>query len=104
MANTVYHYIENYSNAGKIGISFEVIGDIVKYSLKTVENITINKNINCEVKDNLFIVNIPIKIKYGSNINELTEVIQEKAVNALQDMCEITNCKINVKVDGIVVK
>ena len=41
MAQAVYHYIKNYSSAGKIGISYVAIGDMIKETLKDVENISI---------------------------------------------------------------
>ena len=34
MAQPVYHYIKNYSNFGKIGISYEAISNMIKESLK----------------------------------------------------------------------
>ena len=34
MAQAVYHYIKNYSSAGKIGISYMAISDMIKETLK----------------------------------------------------------------------
>lgn len=104
MSNAVYHYIENYSNVGKIGISFEAIAEMIKITIKDIEKFDISRSITCEVKEGNLGVNIPIKIHYGKNISEVTSVIQNKVETALKDMCEITNSKINVKVEGIVVK
>ena len=39
MAQAVYHYIKNYSNFGKIGISYDAIGNMIKESLKDVKNV-----------------------------------------------------------------
>lgn len=103
MAQAVYHYIKNYSNFGKIGISYSAIGNMIKETLKDVENITISK-INCESKEGAFVANLAIKVNYGTNVNTVTNVIQEKVESALVNMCEIGNPKINVKIEGIIVK
>lgn len=103
MAQAVYHYIKNYSNFGKIGISYEAIGNMIKETLKDVKNVTIGK-VNCESKEDTFVANIAIKVNYGENLNSVTNVIQERVETSLVNMCEIGNPKINVKVEGIVVK
>lgn len=103
MAQAVYHYIKNYSNFGKIGISYDAIGNMIKETLKDIDNITISK-VNCEAKEGVFIANLSIKVNYGVNVNEITNIIQEKVETSLVNMCEIGNPKINVKVEGIIVK
>lgn len=103
MSQSVYHYIKNYSNFGKIGISYVAISGMIRETLKDIENISITK-ISCETKDNAFIANLSIKVDYGTNINSVTTVIQDRVESALANMCEIGNPKVNVKIDGIVVK
>ena len=104
MAQADYHYIKNYSNFGKIGISYEAIRDVMKETLKDVENILITK-VGCEAdKEQGFIANVAIKVNYGLNINDITTIIQDKVESALIHMCEIANPKVNVKIDGIIVK
>ena len=104
MAQTDYHYIKNYSNFGKIGISYVAIKDMMYETLKDVENISITK-ICCETNKELgFIANVAIKVNYGININDVTTVIQDRVESALINMCEIANPKVNVKIDGIIVK
>ena len=103
MGQPVYHYIKNYSNNGKIGISYTAIANMIKETLKDVNNVVISK-INCEPKDNVFIVNLVIKVDYGTNVTNVTNLIQEKTEAALVNMCEIGNPKINVKLEGVIVK
>ena len=104
MAQADYHYIKNYSNFGKIGISYVAIRDMMNETLKDVENISITK-IGCETdKEKGFIANVSIKVNYGVNINNITTIIQDKVESALINMCEIANPKVNVKIDGIIVK
>lgn len=105
MANAVYHYIENYSNVGKIGISFNAISDMLKEAIKDVKHATLAKGISCEVgKDKIFYVTVSIKTDYGSNINTICETIQERVETALINMCEIKNVKTNIKLEGINIK
>lgn len=105
MANAVYHYIENYSNVGKIGIAYTAISDMLKEAIKDVKHVTLSKGISCEVgKDKVFYVTVSIKIDYGTNINKVSEAIQERIETALVNMCEIKNIKTNVKLEGIIVK
>ena len=106
MAQAVYHYIENYSNVGKIGIAYNAINEMLKESIKEVKHLTLAKNgISCEVgKDKVFYVNVAIYIDYGTNINDISEKIQERMETALLNMCEIKNVKINIKLEGINVK
>lgn len=103
MAQAVYHYIKNYSNFGKIGISYVAISDMIKVTLKDLESVSITK-LGCETKDQNFVANLSIKVNYGTNINEITTVIQDRVETALVNMCEIANPKVNVKIDGIIVK
>lgn len=104
MAQAVYHYIKNYSNFGKIGISYVAIRDVMSETLKDVENVVITK-IGCETdKEQGFIANVSIKANYGTNINDITTIIQDKIESALINMCEIANPRVNVKVEGIIVK
>ena len=105
MANAVYHYIENYSNVGKIGIAYNAINEMLKEAIKDVKHVTLAKGISCEVsKDKVFYVTVSIKIDYGTNINKVSDAIQERIENALINMCEIKNSKINIKLEGINVK
>ena len=103
MAQSVYHYIKNYSNFGKIGISYVAISDMIKETLKDVDNISLTK-LSCETKEQGFVANLSIKINYGTNINDITTIIQDRVESALINMCEIANPKVNVKIDGIIVK
>ena len=105
MAQAAYHYIENYSNVGKIGIAYNAISEMLKESIKDVKHFALTKNISCELgKDKVFYVTVSIKIDYGTNINELSEQIQERIELALLNMCEMKNVKINIKLEGINVK
>lgn len=103
MGQAVYHYIKNYSSAGKIGIAYSAICNMINESLKDIDNVSISK-INCETKDAVFIVNLSIKVDYGTNVTAITNTIQEKVESSLVNMCEIGNPKINVKVEGVIVK
>ena len=103
MAQPVYHYIKNYSNFGKIGISYEAISNMIKETLKDVDNVVISK-VNCESKEGNFITNLNIKVNYGTNVTTISDAIQEKVEAALANMCEIGHPKINVKVEGFIVK
>ena len=105
MAQAVYHYIENYSNVGKIGIAYNAISDMLKESIKDIKHISLAKGISCEVtKEKVFLVNVSISVDYGTNINKVSEAIQERIENALNNMCEIKNTKINIKLEGIIVR
>ena len=105
MAQADYYYIENYSNVGKIGIAYNAINDMLKECIADIKHVSLAKGIFCELsKDKVFTVNISIKIDYGTNINKISEAIQEKVETALVNMCEISNVKINVKLEGINVK
>ena len=105
MAQAVYHYIDNYSNVGKIGIAYNAIVEMLTEAIKDVEHISLAKGISCEVtKEKVFNVNVSIKIDYGTNINSISSAIQEKIEGALANMCEIKNVKTNIKLDGINLK
>lgn len=105
MAQAVYHYIENYSNVGKIGIAYNAINEMLKESIKDIEHVKLAKGITCEVgKDKIFYVNVSISVDYGTNINKVSEQIQEKMEMALLNMCEIKHVKVNIKLENIIVK
>lgn len=105
MAQADYHYIENFSNVGKIGISYTAMGEMLKESIKDIKHVTITKNITFETsKDKVLNVNLGVKVDYGTNINKVSEMIQERIETALANMCEINNVKTNIKLEGIIVK
>ena len=106
MAQAVYHYIENYSNVGKIGIAYTAIIDMLKESIKDIKHMSLAKgSITCEVgKDKIFYVIVHVNIDYGHNANKIGEAIQERVESALLNMCEIKNVNINVKLEGINIK
>jgi len=106
MAQAVYHYIENYSNVGKIGIAYAAIIDMLKESIKDIKHMTLAKGgISCELsKEKVFNVTVNVNMDYGANINKISELVQERIEAALLNMCEIKNVSINIKLEGINVK
>ncbi len=111
MSKYKYHLIKNFTTNGNLGISTKAISEITTTAIKEVEGVIIpdshsvlfkTEPVNCRFngKGDLFI-NIFIRVKYGYNVGEICNYLQEKVEQVLMFTTEIRPKKIHIKVDDI---
>lgn len=61
-----------------------------------------SKPIQISLNDDVAVVDISVNLKYGTNIPDVAERLQEAVKDAIQNMTGITVSKVNVHVAGIV--
>ncbi len=109
-----YLYIENYSKLGKMGISRRVFETIAQKATNTVEGAYVSKNsrnasifsvkhaISCVFRKNGKVdIKVPVSIKKGYDVTEISTKIQQEIANAMMSMCEVVPFNITVTVVSI---
>ena len=89
---------------GLIALSKHVIESIVKHSIEEEHDCFISEespfrsSVNCKIVKNRLAISVDIKLKYGINVNEVCESIQDKIKSVIYLMTEIDceNIKMNV--------
>ena len=105
-----YIVINNHrQNEGLIALSKHVLESIVKYSFEEEKNCSIaqkegpfNSPVMCKVNKNKLEIAINLKIKYGINVNEICELLQEKVKNTIYLMTDIKCNDIEMNVVGFI--
>jgi len=90
---------------GNIGISSVVFEDIVFETMKEIKDVRIEssynkRQISCYVENNIIHINIEINVKVGSNVNILSEFIQNSTISNIKGMTGFDNVSINIIVKG----
>ncbi|MEA5026426.1 MAG: Asp23/Gls24 family envelope stress response protein [Erysipelotrichaceae bacterium] len=106
-----YEYLNLKSDSGdnsKIALSKGVFEAIVKTTLnedaKAVlpDQTAFSKSIVCKIINNNLNINVDIRVKYGSNVNDICERLQEKIFQNIYHMTDIKCYFIDIKVIGFV--
>ena len=91
---------------GIIGLSTNVFESISRFCLEDVEDIRIplntfmKKHVRCSVVDKKIQIELDIWVKLGTNINEISNVIQTKLHEGLNQMTDFSNFVIDINVKG----
>jgi uncharacterized alkaline shock family protein YloU len=107
-----YVYLDNYTNSGKMGINRHVFEVIAENAVNKVKGASVSNKkqgffqlyspITCSVtSDGQINIKIGVKLKHGTNVNEICLKIQEEVANALMATCETVPFNITIKVDSI---
>lgn len=111
MAKYKYHKIYNFTTNGNLEISTKVLEEIAIQAVEKVEGATLPSSrslifdkqpVECVFKKNGdFIVTINIRVAYGSNVSEISKLVQEQVEHDLLYMTEIRPRKVHVNVADI---
>lgn len=94
---------------GELALSTIVIEQITKIAVSEVENVelvertTLRTPILCKVVDNNLILQINLKIKYNSNINDVCLNVQNRVNKALLQMTALRCKDIDIKIVGFII-
>lgn len=109
-----YVYIQDYSKRGKLGISKKCFEEIIKITTNKINGVQtvdsqnnilpfyFNKPISCEIVNGKVQINVQVKVKQGSNIEEVCTKIQEQIADEITTMVELVPFSIKVKVVTII--
>ena len=109
-------FIQDYSKAGKLGISrkvFEKICSVVTNKISGVSTtdekkkknnnplFTFDKPVHCDIINNKVVIQIQVIVRQGVNVDEICTLIQQEVADALTSMVETVPFSIKIKVVGI---
>lgn len=99
---------EKEEETGLIALSKGVFETISQISIEEEENVSLvdntalKKAVQCKIASNKLNVAVEVKVKYGTNVNQACEKLQDRIAS---NICQMTNLKCNlvdVKVVGFV--
>lgn len=112
MANKYkYHMINNFTTNGDLGISTKAIEGIVKTAVSEIEGVAFPESHYVFFQKDAVLcrfnplgdltININILVKYGYNVEEVCQYVQEKVERVVLFTTEIKPKKIHIKVDRV---
>ena len=117
--NRSVHMIHANGKLGEVQIADEVVAIIAGLAATEVEgvasmagNITnelisklgmknLSKGVKVDVTEEHVSVDLSLNIKYGYNIPEVSEKVQEKVKSAIENMTGLTVLDVNIKIAGV---
>lgn len=99
---------EKEEETGLIALSkgvFETISEISideEENVSLVDNKTLKKAIQCKIASNKLNVAVEVKVKYGANVNEACEKLQERISSNIFQMTNLKCNLVDVKVVGFI--
>ncbi len=103
-----YVLIKEKQDSGLIALSKAVFETIAFISIDEEENVyplekqAMKKTVQCKISDNKLIVLVDARVKYGANVNELCEKLQERITTNIYQMTNLKCNNIDIKVSGFV--
>ena len=110
-----YVYLDDYSKRGKIGISYRVFDQLVTACLRNVKGVSkseklikrnqfipLNRPVQTYILKDIVHIFVYIDVKKGSDIQKITNQIQEEVYNSLMIITEQVPINVQVKVDSII--
>lgn len=102
-----YIYMQNYTRNGKMGISYRVIEHVASDVCREMaDTVRISENekdhpIRCSITKGRAYLSLEVKIKEGANAAAVASKLQEEIAVGLINSIELSDCTINVNVNGI---
>ena len=97
---------EKTEQSGLIGLSKSVFEMIAKISMEDVKGCMLVENskraVSCRIQNNRLHVGVEAKIKYGENVNQLCEEMQQRIAQNIQLMTNLKCGSVDVKISGFV--
>lgn len=104
---------------GSLKISREVVATVANYAAGEIKGVvpldntssvlkkiistkSIKRTISINMNDDIAIIDMDIKLIYGTRIQDVAELVQRAVKEAVQTMTGITVSKVNVHIVGIV--
>ena len=108
---TEYIVSKNRENKyGIIGLSTAVFELIAQSTIEEIGNIKVaprthlKKSISCKVINSNIVINMNLLVSQGTNINEISKLVQQRVHDAIVQMTEFKDVIVNVNVIGFYYK
>jgi len=107
MANE-YILLKNDDNdIGQIALTKHAFELIARYTIEdegtaVLDHQTLKRAMQCHIADNRLYLSLNIRIKYGQNVNALTERLQTKIAKNITQMTNYKGSKIDINVVGFI--
>jgi uncharacterized alkaline shock family protein YloU len=113
MGQINYYNLYNFTTYGSLGISQKVLEDITRFTLSEMKEIVIpdekkklsfrKRSIRCDivVTTNEVFIYLNLGIKYGHNVTDVCQEVQDRVENALLAMADLRPKKIFIEVVDI---
>ena len=114
--------IQSDENLGEIKIADEVVAIIAGLAATEVDGVSsmtgnatrelvsklgmksLSKGVKVDVLDGIVTVSLVLNLKYGYNIKDTTQKVQEKVKSAIESMTGMKVSRVNVRVAGVVLE
>lgn len=107
-----FYLLHKFTRNGSLGMSYKVFEEITRFAIREVQGATLNDNpaflfnvaspITCRIsKNGDLAVKINLRIKYGFNVSEVSNLVQSKVEESIYNMTEIHPSKIDIHVEDI---
>lgn len=111
--------IESDSNLGEVQIADEVVAVIAGIAAMEVDGVSsmvgnarrelisrlgmknLSRGVKVDILEGVVTVALSLNLKYGSNIKDTTEKVQEKVKAAIENMTGLTVADVNIRVAGV---
>ncbi len=114
VGDTKKEYVVCPDEKGSINISEDVVAAIAVSAALEVDGVgqlapasggrskkNAVKSVKLTIGDNSVIVDLQILVKYGQQIPQVAQNVQEAVVNAVESMTELKVCQVNVRISGV---
>lgn len=110
MGQYSYYNLFNFTTYGSLGISQKVLEDITRLTLNEMKEIELpdekttltfrKRSVKCDIitNTNEVFIYLNVNLKYGFNVTEVCQDIQDRVENALLAMTDIRPKKVFIKV------
>ncbi len=113
------HKVYEKDKIGEVQIADEVVAIIAGLAATEVEGVdsmagnisnelisrlgmkNLSKGVKVEVTDQYVSVDLSLNMKYGYNIPEISEKVQEKVKSAIENMTGLNVLEVNIKIAGV---
>ncbi len=108
MAQEYIQIKEKEEETGLIALSKGVFETISQISIDEEENVclvdntALKKAVQCKIANNKLNVSVEVKVKYGANVNETCERLQERIASNISQMTNLKCNLVDVKVVGFI--
>ena len=96
---------EKTEQSGLIALSKGVYETIAKISMDEIEGCVLvdaKKAVVCRIENNRLHVGVEAKVKYGVNVNQICEEVQDRITQNIQLMTNLKCGSVDVKISGFV--